>query len=798
MIQSQTHVSDRNRMPAWGMPTKWADVVVALSIFLVIGVLYYSETTPLPSYLFRFLTLFPIVLTVYQHGLVNGFLVSGMYSCALLPQFIRLVVEGQNMTNILELGAFLLFLNISTYIIADTLSSLRSQRALESDVKKWEILLSKTLSSEEILDFLLQETRKMFDVEEVLLLVRSPTGSTWRGITEDARTKLQIPSVIDTSSHRFTLVQWLTLQQNPITLNGLDQPDSSLLRDRAGLRSLLVYPLKDEEDALLGMIVLFNKQAGDFDKRDLWTLAPLAAKGSTALQQAGLYAKTDQALARRVDELSIIEHTARMLNTTLDPEVIAEKTLDCALDICLGEIGGIVLGTKKTPKLTHYKGVNGSQKHALALIIATDAFAEAQILSETDEPPFLSEESATRVLVPIRCRGEVLGGVLVERRLPEPVEAATLSALTSLTEHTATALENAQLFKDIRREKQRADRIIQSAVDGLFTVDRDLRILVFNPAAEKLTGWAAEEVWGSLYTEVLQCSENPLHTAIETGDVIYDQRIVIRQRLGTKRVIALSAAPLSEGEDTPYGAVALFRDVTEREQLERVQHEFIAAVSHELRSPLTKMNMALDMLSNAPKNAAEENKPSLGILRDQCRQLTTFADRILEVYKLERDEIDLQCRSLSIADLVSAFIRDLRAIVASHNLVFDVPPNLPRVVADVGAVQTVLTNLVDNAVKYAPAGTDIEISLAAEPPNHVTVRVRDHGPGIAPEHQSQVFSKFYRIDGGDAQSVYGHGLGLYIAKRLVEGMKGEIWLESDHGAGCLFAFTLPALEETYE
>ena len=221
------------------------------------------------------------------------------------------------MTNILELGAFLLFLNISTYIIADTLSSMRSQRALESDVKKWEILLSKTLSSEEILDFLLQETRKMFDVEEVLLLVRSPTGSTWRGITEDARMKLQIPSVIDTSSHRFTLVQWLTLQQNPITLNGLDQPDSSLLRDRAGLRSLLVYPLKDEEDALLGMIVLFNKQAGDFDKRDLWTLAPLAAKGSTALQQAGLYAKTDQALARRVDELSIIEHTARMLNTTL-------------------------------------------------------------------------------------------------------------------------------------------------------------------------------------------------------------------------------------------------------------------------------------------------------------------------------------------------------------------------------------------------------------------------------------------------------------------------------------------------
>ena len=785
-------------MPMWGLPTKSADALIALSVFVTMGVLYYSETTSLPSYILRFLTLLPIVLTVYQYGLVSGFVISGMYSGAFLPQFIKLLIEGQSIINVLELGAFLLFLNISTYIIADTLSSLLSQRALESDVRNWEILLSKTLSSEEILEFLLQETRKMLDVEEVLLLVRIPSGSTWRAITEQTRMKLQIPSVIDTSSKRFTLVQWLILQKTPIALNDLDQIDSSLLQDSAGLKSLLAYPLKDEDDVLLGVIVLFNKRADDFDKRDLWTLAPLAAKGGTALQQAGLYAKTDRALARRVDELSMIQHTAQVLNTTLDPEVIVEQTLNCALDLCLGEIGGIVLGTERTPKFIHYEGVSGSPQHALALMTAADELTEAQILAETEEPPFLSEKSTTRVLAPIRCRGGALGGVLVERRLLDPVEAATLSALTSLTEHAATALENAQLFKDIRREKQRADRIIQSAVDGLFTVDQELRILVFNPAAENLTGWTAEDVWGRRYTEILHCKENPLNTAIETGRVVHDQRIVIQQKLGTKRVIALSAAPLLEAEGAVYGAVALFRDVTENEQLERVQHEFIAAVSHELRSPLTKMNMALEMMSDAPNSTVESDRPYLCILREQCRQLTTFADRILEVYKLERDEIDLQCAPLPVADLVSVCVEDLRATIASHNVLIDVPSDLPWVAADARAVQTVLNNLVDNAVNYAPAGTDIEVSLVANLPNYVTVRVRDHGPGIAPEHQSQVFGKFYRIDGGDAQSVYGHGLGLYIAKHLIEAMGGEIWLESDYGAGCLFAFTLPVLEGDYE
>jgi signal transduction histidine kinase len=285
---------------------------------------------------------------------------------------------------------------------------------------------------------------------------------------------------------------------------------------------------------------------------------------------------------------------------------------------------------------------------------------------------------------------------------------------------------------------------------------------------------------------------------METQKVVQNKRLVIQQSQGTKRVISISAAPLLESSGKVSGAVALFRDVTEREHLERVQREFIAAVSHELRAPLTKMSMTLEMIPGAVQATADDKPLYLDILKEQCQQLNSFADRILEVFRIERGELKLQINPIPLTDIISAAVQIWTARAPGHHLHFYGPQHTIWARADQNALQTILDNLLDNAVKYTPTGTDIEISLLRETEHYTTVHVRDDGPGIAPEDQNRVFDRFYRVDGTDAQTVYGHGLGLYIAKRLVEAMEGTIWVESDVGAGCQFAFTLPVVEENHE
>jgi PAS domain S-box-containing protein len=767
------------------------------------GILYYAEITLLPTYLFRFSALIPIVLAIYLYGLTMGFMVSAFYSLAFLPQLVRLIARQVELTSILELGAFILFLNISTYIIADMLETLRSQQALKNDVKNWEALMSRTLFLDEVFVFLLQETERLTDVEDILLLVRTPMESEWTAITKETRRTLHIPSVVDTGSRGFDLAQWLLQQRTRIALNHLDQPDNALLQAKSRLRSLLAYPLNAEDGVRLGVIVLLNKQAGHFTESDFQVLEPLGQKSEKALQQAGLYAKTDQALTRRVEELTMIQRTARALNATLDPALIAERTLSCALDICRGQVGSIVLDVEGLPPVIQYRGDKGSGDFPQSLLDSCRDLQEAYVLSpETDFSP-LSRGSTERLLVPIRLGERFLGCMSVERSQAEPFEIVTLYALNSLTEHTATALENARLFEDIRREKQRSEHIIQRAADGLFTVDCQMHILLFNPAAEELTGWSAKDVRGRSCTEVLNCidacdNQCPLREAMETQKVVQNKRLVIQQSQGTKRVISISAAPLLESSGKVSGAVALFRDVTEREHLERVQREFIAAVSHELRAPLTKMSMTLEMIPGAVQATADDKPLYLDILKEQCQQLNSFADRILEVFRIERGELKLQINPIPLTDIISAAVQIWTARAPGHHLHFYGPQHTIWARADQNALQTILDNLLDNAVKYTPTGTDIEISLLRETEHYTTVHVRDDGPGIAPEDQNRVFDRFYRVDGTDAQTVYGHGLGLYIAKRLVEAMEGTIWVESDVGAGCQFAFTLPVVEENHE
>jgi signal transduction histidine kinase len=208
------------------------------------------------------------------------------------------------------------------------------------------------------------------------------------------------------------------------------------------------------------------------------------------------------------------------------------------------------------------------------------------------------------------------------------------------------------------------------------------------------------------------------------------------------------------------------------------------------------MRAALEMLQEEGDGVTSGHQQScLEVVAAQTERLGDFADRILDLFRLETGELALQPRPLPVGFLVERAARSWRAAANGHTMAVHLPDEGLWVDADEDAVQTVLDNLIDNALKYSLPETQIDVAAERGGEGHAVISVEDEGPGIPPGQQTRVFERFYRVNGSDAQRVYGHGLGLYIARRLVEAMRGQIWVESEEGEGSRFAFTLPMKTE---
>jgi signal transduction histidine kinase len=241
--------------------------------------------------------------------------------------------------------------------------------------------------------------------------------------------------------------------------------------------------------------------------------------------------------------------------------------------------------------------------------------------------------------------------------------------------------------------------------------------------------------------------------------------------------------------------VVIFRDITERDQFERLQGEFVAGVSHELRTPIANISTVVQMLKEESEAAQTDRyQEYVNTLASQSQRLSDFADRMLDVFQLEKGELSLQPRPLPLSLLAERSVDEWESADEVDRLTIRTPEISPWVWADENAVGTILRNLIENALKYSPSDSDIVVLVEGGENGYARVSVEDGGPGIPPEHQAKVFDRFYRVDGSDSQSIYGRGLGLYIAKKLVDAMAGQIWVESTVGKGSRFTFTLPEEE----
>jgi len=345
-----------------------------------------------------------------------------------------------------------------------------------------------------------------------------------------------------------------------------------------------------------------------------------------------------------------------------------------------------------------------------------------------------------------------------------------------------------------RQARDQAERVLARVGDGVFLVDREGVIRLWNPAAEAITGLRTEAICNRPAEETIpgwSAIAARVPVASRPGD-IDDASSAETVPLDIEgRELWLSIVGVSLADGTVYA----FRDVTRERRLEELRSQFVATISHELRTPLASLHgAALTLLEREHDLSGRTRHELLDMIAVQSRRLAELVEEILVAGQLDSGSLSVVTEPFDPAELVWTAAAAARLRVGADTTIdVSVPPVLPKVAGDAERTRQVLTNLVDNAVKYSPHGGRIELGVEADEEN-ARFTVRDQGLGIPLAEQKRIFDKFYRLDPDHRRGIGGSGLGLYICRELVRSMNGRIWVESDPGRGATFTFELPVAE----
>ena len=246
------------------------------------------------------------------------------------------------------------------------------------------------------------------------------------------------------------------------------------------------------------------------------------------------------------------------------------------------------------------------------------------------------------------------------------------------------------------------------------------------------------------------------------------------------------------GVSLPGGTVYAFRDLTEERRVERLKSEFVSTISHELRTPLAAIYGAALTLRREEPALLAQREALLDVVATESERLARIVNDILWVSRLESGTLQVAVERCDATELASAVVAAARAhLPANLTLSLETEPDVPPVEADADKVRQILTNLLDNAVKYSPDGGKISLRIGHSDA-FVSFAVADQGLGVSPQEHGRIFEKFYRLDPELTRGVGGTGLGLYISRELVRHMNGRISVDSEEGTGSTFTVELPA------
>lgn len=349
-------------------------------------------------------------------------------------------------------------------------------------------------------------------------------------------------------------------------------------------------------------------------------------------------------------------------------------------------------------------------------------------------------------------------------------------------------------YKKVLNDKKNTDAVIRSIAEGLVVVDAEGKVIMINPAAERLLGVSKKDKIGKSILENLK--EEHLISLVK-GSQDKDEREIelISQKDDTKKVLRASSAVIENENGQSIGMVSVLSDITKQKELDQLKSKFVANVSHELRTPLVSTEKAISLiLSRQPGQITESQEQFLSIAERNLKRLSLLINDLLDLSKLEAGKMGLKIQPSSIEKVFDESIEGLStwAVTKSIEIIKKVQQGLPEINLDQERIIQVLNNLIGNAIKYTPNNGKITIeAVLNQEQNEIVVSVEDTGTGIPKDQLNKVFDKFYQVGERLTTDIHGTGIGLSIAKEIVELHGGKIWAESEKGCGAKFIFTLP-------
>ena len=580
-----------------------------------------------------------------------------------------------------------------------------------------------------------------------------------------------------------------------------DEPWRDVAR-RSGCRALLAVPVASPRDDANGLVLVGFESPRSFADDDLELARHLAGAARGALERSELFeaertarrlsqqlARTGGVLATELDPAAVLEEVVQQAPELLGADAAAVRTLE-EDELVIGAAAGAGADDVIGARAPSTAWLSGDVFQSRAPVAIEDA-ARDERLAAAD--PIVAAGHSAFLGVPLSGPEGALHGVLaVYARRPRTWRPEEIEALLALAANTSAALSNAVLYSRVSLEKERSVAILANIADGIVALDRDGEVVLWNAAAEQITGVPAAEALGRTPAQVLQRTLES-----ETGEAMPGQRLVSITRGGEEVWLSLSEAVMRDPLGVVAGRIFAFRDISADRMVEQVKSDFVAAVSHELRTPLTSIyGFAETLLRQDVLFGEDERRIFLGYIASESERLTGIVDQLLNVARLDAGDLHVEPQRIDVASVVSEVLETVEESgnVNGQRVEVDLPPEPLSAEADREKLRQVFSILVENALKYSPDGGKVTVG-ARRKNDAVEVRVVDEGAGIPIAEQERIFRKFYRAEGTVRDGGGGTGLGLFIAKELVTAMGGRIWVESAEGEGSSFAFELPVARE---
>ena len=505
----------------------------------------------------------------------------------------------------------------------------------------------------------------------------------------------------------------------------------------------------------------------------------------------------------RVRQRDYLLEISRALTQELDREKLLARILRIAIEMLAGQAGLIALKEQEGWRVATAYGIAPAFLSYLTPLLAEENVRELDVRELNRMLKELTYTASQGLLngtaLPLATHGQVIGVIFIFRNYPDLFTSNDRILLQSFADQAAIAVFNAQLYGQVTYEKQRLDALLDSAADGILILNADLTVERANDAFERLYGMTHDQLANRPHDEVIRWASDPhdatLNEAIANGWPLTPNATLyvegdLERDLPPPLPVGVTYAPLLSAEGKLRNIIVSVRDITHFRTADEIKATFISIVSHELRTPVALIKgYASTLRRDDAKWDKHTISDSLAVIEEEADRLSKMIDDLLDASRLQAGGLSLNKADVSLPILAKRIAERFAAQSKKHTIETDFPEKFPIVLADETRVEQVIVNLVSNSLKYAAKG-EIKIGGTARP-EQVVICVSDEGPGIEAKDLPHIFDRFYRSTKA-VKHTKGAGLGLYLARAIVEAHGGRIWADAPTSdAGARICFSLP-------